>query len=440
MKLTSFQIEVTGLVGAPLCGGLLPISNGIRDPQWARGIILEENKIRTVFCAVDYCEIGGRFYREWKKLIARAAKTNEDHVMLHSVHQHQAPFLRDDDYAEKIDSRRPFAYGFTFKERGWWKRVSRLMKKGIRDSLSRFEAVDKIGLGKTIIQKMASNRRILDKKGKVRATRWSICRDKKLQQEPEGLIDPELQSVTFWDRKQKLLGALSFYATHPQSSIGLQMYSSEMVGEMHLILQKKYPGTPFVYFSGCQGQITLGKYSTLNTEKNYRIFGSRLAQGILKSIKSSSLQKEQASDIRVKSLLIDFPYKLLGSLKNWKKKVIDPKVDSFERYSLLAMRGAQINRKQLIQQRIFLYKIGSAQILSLPGEPFIEYQLYGKKVAGKQFVAFAGLGDCTPGYIPTKKAYQEGGYEVCCAAAFCSSNIEVKMKNVIRELLKTKND
>jgi hypothetical protein len=54
---------------------------------------------------------------------------------------------------------------------------------------------------------------------------------------------------------------------------------------------------------------------------------------------------------------------------------------------------------------------GCASLLLLPGEPFVEYQLAAQKLCPERFVMVLGYGDYGPVYIPTARAYEEGGYE-----------------------------
>lgn len=55
--------------------------------------------------------------------------------------------------------------------------------------------------------------------------------------------------------------------------------------------------------------------------------------------------------------------------------------------------------------------LGSAVVVHLPGEPFVFYQLQTQKLRPGCFVCVAGYGDGGPGYIPTDRAFTEGGYE-----------------------------
>ena len=72
--------------------------------------------------------------------------------------------------------------------------------------------------------------------------------------------------------------------------------------------------------------------------------------------------------------------------------------------------------------------------LFLPGEAFIEYQLAAQKMRPDAVVNVAAYGDDGPGYIPTAKAYLEGGYEPTVALAGPDSE-EILLK-AMRKLLK----
>ena len=73
-------------------------------------------------------------------------------------------------------------------------------------------------------------------------------------------------------------------------------------------------------------------------------------------------------------------------------------------------------------------------MLHLPGEPFIEFQLAAQKMRPDETVLVAGYGDDGPGYLPTAKAYMEGGYEPTVALA--GPETEATMLKAMAKLLK----
>jgi hypothetical protein len=73
-------------------------------------------------------------------------------------------------------------------------------------------------------------------------------------------------------------------------------------------------------------------------------------------------------------------------------------------------------------------------LLHLPGETFIEYQLFAQHLLPQGFVATASYGDGGPGYIPLEKSFVEGGYEP--TQAFAAPESEKMMRETIAELLR----
>ena len=107
------------------------------------------------------------------------------------------------------------------------------------------------------MKEVASNRRVLGPDGKVKFTRISATKNKEARDEPEGLIDPNLRTLSFWDG-EKPLAALHFYACHPMSYYGDGRVSADFCG---LARQKRQDETGVfqAYFNGCGGNITAGK-------------------------------------------------------------------------------------------------------------------------------------------------------------------------------------
>ena len=76
-------------------------------------------------------------------------------------------------------------------------------------------------------------------------------------------------------------------------------------------------------------------------------------------------------------------------------------------------------------------EIGGATLVFLPGEPFLEFQKYAQGLG--KFVAVAGYGDISPGYLCTDRAFEEGGYEP--SASNGGPGTEARVKEAIAKLL-----
>ena len=77
---------------------------------------------------------------------------------------------------------------------------------------------------------------------------------------------------------------------------------------------------------------------------------------------------------------------------------------------------------------------GEVGILHLPGETFIEYQLFAQGLWPEAFVAVAGYGDLGPGYITLARSFAEGGYEP--TDSFVSGEAEQIMRDAIERVMR----
>ena len=107
-----------------------------------------------------------------------------------------------------------------------------------------------IGVGSATVKEVASNRRVLGPDGKVKYTRTSATKDPVARAAPEGLIDPVLRTLSFWDGEH-CLAALHYYATHPMSYYGDGRVSADFCGLARQKLQDEDAKVFQIYFTGC---------------------------------------------------------------------------------------------------------------------------------------------------------------------------------------------
>src|SRR3989339_884482 len=225
IEISSFKSNVTPPLGHPLLHSDHPAIK-IRDPLFARGLIFHDGKRKYVICVVDFCGILARLHDEFTRCLADAVGTRPEYVALHTVHQHDVPYMTME--REKWLKRGGLDSQF---KRGWWNKMVKDVCTAAKASLNKKRAVAEIGMGTTKVSGLGANRRILGRNGKIAGIRWSKCRDPKVKAAPIGLVDPLLRAITFWDKNDRLLSTISFYTTHPQTADGRGIVSGDTVGE-----------------------------------------------------------------------------------------------------------------------------------------------------------------------------------------------------------------
>jgi hypothetical protein len=430
LHLATFSCDVTPPLGHPLCGGWIPPVRAIDDPLKALGIVLMGMGGPVVLCALDWCGVRNEANAAWRQALADAAHTTPDRVAVQCVHQHNAPFA--DLEAERLLEAVPGApRGVDLK---FFDQVVRRTAEAVRTSLAQAVPFTHVGIGQARVEQVASNRRVLGANGKVKAVRYSATKDPTIRGEPEGLVDPWLKTLSFWNDAQPLV-ALHYYATHPMSYYGDGRVSSDFCGLARQKLQVEDQKIFQVYFTGCAGNVTAGKYND-GAPSNRPVLRDRMYTAMKTAWRSTQRRALERWDWRVEPVKLPPRTEKSFGAEESRKALDNPKLGPAYRGNA-AYQLAWLNR---IDKPIELtcLDLGRAIVLHLPGEPFIEYQLRAQALRPDGFVCVAGYGDDGTGYIPTAKAYFEGGYEP--TVALTGPQSEAILDKALAKLLQAKSE
>jgi len=422
LRLATFDIDVTPPLGSYLAYDTVKNSwdLGLR----AKGIVLVGEGKPIVLCAVDWIGIANEGQDAFCQALAEAAGTVPERVAVHTIHQHDAPLCDFSSERILIDAGLdPLSFEGTFA-----REVIQRLKKAVKISMKNAQTITHVGKGQAEVFEVASNRRILDVDGHVRATRWTACTDEALRAEPEGVIDPMVSLISFWNG-EKSVAVLSYYAVHPQSYYRTGVANPDFPGIARFLRQMAVPEALHIHFNGAGGDVTAGKYNDGSPE-NRLVLAQRLADGMKRAWEATVRVPVTSSSVGWAFEPVSLPpaedLKEMGTALN-KEDLVSLsnslcKVAWLERLE----KGRQIN--------VSCLRIGDVRIVHLPGEPFVKFQLEAKAVHPDLFIAVAGYGDYATGYIGTVDAYEQGGYETGPASGVAPEAGTVLM-TAIRKLL-----
>ena len=270
LRLATFTADVTTPIGHGMMGGLW-LSKSVADPLEANGfVLLGDDQPPVVFVSVDWCEIRNEALDRWKAVLAVAAETTPERVMVTAIHQHDAPVA--DLAAERILRERHLAG--TVCDLDFHERAVQGVAKAVRASLKSAQPLTNIGTGQAKVEQVASNRRYTTPDGAIHFDRGSRTTDPVAVAADEGVIDPWLKTLSFWNGEEPL-AAVSFYAVHPMSYYGDGEVSADFPGLARRQRQADLPAMKQIYVSGCSGNVTAGKYNNGDRE-NRLLLASRL--------------------------------------------------------------------------------------------------------------------------------------------------------------------
>ncbi|OHB85598.1 MAG: hypothetical protein A2V98_25430 [Planctomycetes bacterium RBG_16_64_12] len=419
-RVATFQSEVTLPLGDLLYSE--PLAT-VEHPLLAKGIVLDDGGKRYVLCAVDWCTMHNSTHLMFQSKLAAAAGGEVAHVAVQCVHQHTAPSF-DGSAEELLKKQKNPPQHRNLKS---LEEITDRLADAVTKSLDALEPFDCVGLGQAKVDRVASIRRVITPEGKL-LTRWSACKDPELRAMPEGNIDPMLKTITL-ARGEKPLVRMHYYATHPQTYYRDGRASYDFPGMARQRLQEE-EGVFQIYFTGCSGDVTAGKYNDGTPEAREEL-AQRLFAGMKASVASTRLSPVE--QLQWRTVPVQFTARTDADRDSEESRSVleNPEGDPDAR-SQAAGRIACFERlKQPIE--LSALGIGPARIVHLPGEPMIEFQHFAQGLLPGGFVAVAGYGIGTPGYVCTERAFEEGGYEPSASAVVPQS--EEVVKTAIRQLL-----
>ena len=443
-ELATFTVDVTIPLGHPCMGGGIAPASKVVQPLLAKGLVLTGAEKPFVVVCFDWCEIRGSAFEDWRNGLAEECGTDPQRVLITSTHVHDAPVM---------DPEAEYLLHETEKSGAWkklpapeakariqlasvcWPDFNRLCiqraRIAMKEALSKKRLVTHFGIGRAQVKEVASNRRYLTPEGKVLYNRMSRTADPVARQADAGDIDPWLRTLSFWEGDTPLC-ALHSYAVHPMSYYGAGEISIDFVGLARERMQEEHPTVHQMYASGCSGNVTAGKWNDGAPGTREALAGKihTAMQEAWKETKKLPLEKAgfQLAKIPLGARnSIGFTEEALRH-----RLAHDP--GPFARAEA-AMGLAWYERVKAGHQiDLPMVDLGAAQLLLLPAESYVEFQLHAQELRPDSFVMVMGYGECGPVYIPIERAWQERDTNLLDWAWVPPGSEEI-MKKAIREVM-----
>lgn len=257
--------------------------------------------------------------------------------------------------------------------------------------------------------------------------------------DPAGPADMAVPALVIRDRETKdYIACMLICSMHPTVlHEDSKLYSGDFLSFTREILQKEYLGCecPVLNFTGPAGNQSPRHVTKSNTFEEAHRLGNIVASALGREI-NNGLEFYSDLPLLCAQQLVDLPKKTFPKVKDAKihlekaenrmeqlrrekpgtREFRTAEVDWFGAIELLHLaemsESNQLDEiyKSCLPAEIQMFKISSWSFVSWPGEIFVEYALEIKNRAPGTFVISLANGELQ-GYIVTKQAAEEGGYE-----------------------------
>ncbi|MBI5684583.1 MAG: hypothetical protein HZC54_05855 [Verrucomicrobia bacterium] len=372
----------------------------IHDDLFARALVLDDGRDAVAVLAVDSIGYdnailgpGRDFTAELRRRIAASTTLKHDAVMLAATHSHSTP--------ETIGLT-------TFREaRGvseWVENhLAELAATVIEAWRNRVPARARSGIAK--VEGIARYRRIRLRNGKE-------SRQGPLPPQEDVAVpwrlDEDLNILHFERDNGEPLAVLLNYTAHPVVAMLLPHVSADYPGAATALVERELPGTVCLFTNGCCGNINTVKVAT--NFDDVQSIGETLGRAALGKLPELKPLVNPAVAHHSTQLTLA-PRECPPLAEADKLAAKDPTAKN--RYQL---RLAKKLAEGPICAEVQAMRFGSVSWVSLPGEPFVETG-FALKAAGATFVA--GYANGYLGYLPIRRAYDDGGYETLAGPWSC---------------------
>lgn len=365
LRAAAAKVDITPPEGTPVVGHVRPV-HGVRDPLHAVLLILDDGRTRAAIVTLDLISAGSEMTAQLRDAVGGAAAVAADHILITASHNHSGPGWQENP--------------------AWNRRVVREVAEAARQAAGRLVPVS-IGYAEDQIDFNINRRQMIGGRSVVRLNPEGPCdrRVKVLRIDEAGKDDPlavVMHAVchpcvfTWGDR---------WTPPYPQ---GYPKISADFPGEAKALVERVYGGqTTALFLQGCCGDIRPnlpGLPYRCGDEADIRWTGRGLGCAALRAADRAAIREERARRAAF------FPIRAATS-----------------RVALPSAKG-----EGTVECELQALKIGPYLLLTLPGEPMVEYGFQLEREIGPRAVPIVvGYSNGHIGYLCTDQAFQEGGYE-----------------------------
>ncbi len=353
-----------GLLTSSVNGSYAPFKS-TRLPLKARVLALKSAEDIAVIVSLDLLalsdsSVGG--WEKFKRLLSQVIEPGK--IIITCTHTHNSP--------ESVGLSNLY---LTDVYQEWLLSVQWKVKAAIEDALNALTPCC-VFFKSSVLEGYSLQRRIKSSNGIIMSDSVQPITPALMNCEP---VDRRVSSIHIHDALGKPIATLVHAICHPVHEMCLPHISPDFPGEMCEALKASSEnGMPF-FFNGAAGNINPPTVSE----------GPHSAQEHGEALARVVQNKTALSSIDVSAF--DF---------------------ACCNVQLSPRPGADITNANDAVARFSAIRIGSLAIVVLPGEPFVEIAFDIENTSPFEHTIVVGFGENNIGYVPTEKAYEEGGYEI----------------------------
>jgi len=415
------MVDITPPVGWRRAGGYREeISTGVHDPLYAKALVFEQGEERAALVVCDLCSIGREISDVARRTASERTGIPVANIVISATHTHGGPeyygVLWDIWRADAIEKHGSDIHASTDY-------VSRLVD-GCVESIVKADARKRpVTLDWAVpqLKGLAFNRRHLMKDG---VTMMNPGKLNKNIVRAAGPVDEDFPVLLFRDATSgRPLSSLSTFAMHV-AVYGGGPFSADFPALLQDNLRASLGGDFLSVFgegtAGDTNHIDCSSERSQVWETESPRIGAAMSEAVLKAI--PGMRHETQPSVAVRSVRVPIPLQEITDEQIARaREVLSLKLVPNPGF-LVSVEAYRILWNQKMLQRdgpsmldeVQVIRLGEdVAVVTLPHEIFVEHGMAIKKRSPFRNTLVISLANDVDFYVPTRKAFAEGSYEVC---------------------------
>jgi hypothetical protein len=389
------------------------VNTGTRDPLFAKAIVFRQGDRQAALVCCDLVAITEGVSHLARAKAAQTTGIPATNIAIAATHSHTGPLyfgvLRNRFHKQAVarngrDPHEEVDYSAQLTER-------------IANAIAQAQAnaaPARLAAGSARETTLSFNRRFHMKDGTVRFNPGAFNPD---IVRVAGPIDPEVGLLLVRTaRDNRPLAALTVFALH-LDTVGAAEYSADYPAYLEAGLKEAFgPGFVSLFGAGTCGDINHINVKTREQAKTAAI-GARLTQTVKQGLATLPAVAEPSLDVAAATVNVAVQRPTPAEIADAESKMgqIGSSSLSFleQVKAVTVVDLAENYREPTTALEVQVFRLSrDVGIVTLPGEVFVELGLAIKKASPFRTTIVIELTNSIPAYVPTKKAFAEGSYEV----------------------------
>ncbi len=402
------EVDVTPPNGTEISGHWnLRQSKGVRDPLFAHAMVIDDGCAPICLITCDVLSVRRSTVLAAREAISQATGIAPERIGISATHTHYGPLT---------------AQLWTRDQQPDSSYLDHLLAGIIAAATAAFEARQpaQIGIGWTFEGNLSFNRRFMMRSGEV-VMHPPIASTDILYQ--EGKTDPEVGIIAVRDIEGKPLGYWVNFACHATVAGTADLISADFPGALGAEIKRRRGDQVVTLFgNGCCANLcqqdVFDPDRPRSGEEALKILGEGLADSVERAEAEMEFADDLALDARSQEITIPLRH-IPDELVEEARRVLadaSPDPDAQEhrdiKYAEMWLELTERKRTEpMIPGEVQVFRIGEVALVLLPGEVFVEYGLEIKLRSSARRTFVVELANAIMGYVPTRIAFEGGGYE-----------------------------